>query len=94
MAADEQKQVDATVKAGRLHALTQVPEWSEFTKLLDELYDAELQKLIAKENAESRGFVQCIDLIWSKLYDGIRFGRRSAKSLSEKYADKIKGEAF
>jgi hypothetical protein len=92
MSGDEQKQIDATVRAGRLHSLTQVGEWSEFQKLLDELYDAELTKLIEHENAESRGFVKCIDLIWSKLYDNIRYGRKSAKSLSEKYADKIKGE--
>jgi hypothetical protein len=90
----EQEQINATVRAGRLHALTQVPEWSEFKLLLDELYDAELGKLIEKENPESRGMVKCIDLIWSKLFDGIRFGRKSAKSLSETYADKIKGDTL
>lgn len=90
----EQEQIDATVKAGRLHALTQVSEWSEFQKLLDGIYDSALSELKEKENPEARGVVKCIESIWSKLFDGIRYGRRSAKSLSEIYADKIKGESL
>jgi hypothetical protein len=89
---EDQKKIDITVSAGRLQALIQVPEWSEMEKLLDSIYQAELGKLKEKENPEARGFVKCIDLIWSKVFDTIRYGKKLSTAISDEYKQKLKGE--
>lgn len=82
---NEQKELDASVKASRLHALTQRPEWGEFEKLMTDLYTGALSTLVEKESPEARGTVKCIDLIWSKLHDNIRYGEKIRRALLEKY---------
>ena len=89
---EDQSKINVTVRAGRLQALLQCPEWSEMEKLLDEIYSAELGKLKEKENPEARGFVKCIDLIWSKVFDTIRYGKKLSTAISDEYKNKIKGE--
>jgi hypothetical protein len=91
--AENQKNIDASVRASRLHALTHHSEWGEMQKILMDIYTTNLAVLIEKEHSEARGAVKCIDLIWSKLYDNIRFGEKIRVEMLDKYKNQIKGES-
>lgn len=90
---NEQKEIDASVRASRLHALVQTNEWGEFDKMMTDIYTFNLQRLIEAEDAEARGYVKCIDLIWSKLHDNIRYGDAVRKAMLERYKQKGSSES-
>ena len=82
------KEVNASVKGSRLHALVCTNEWSEFEKLVQDIYQTNLTLLIESENPEARGAIKCIDSMMSKLYDDIRFGDRCRGKVTEFYKNK------
>lgn len=82
---EDQGKIDAQIKASRLHALTQTTEWQEFEKLMISVYEGAITTLIQKDDGVSRGTVQCIETLWSKLYDGIRYGEKCRRDVLEKY---------
>lgn len=94
MPPEPEKEIKASLKGSRLHALTCYPEWKEFLSLVDEYLDVNLQKLISGEDPEARGAILLIRDMMAKMGDDIRFGDICRQKVTEFYKPKVSGAIY
>lgn len=75
------KEREADVKGQRLLAVVNHPEWQEFVKLCEEIYEENLRKLLDKEDPEARGAMKTLKEIFFRVNREVKFGMDCRKKI-------------
>lgn len=75
------KEREVDIKGQRLLAVVNHPEWQEFVKLCEEVYETNLRKLLEKEDPEARGAMKALQDIFFTLNRDIKFGMDCRKKI-------------
>lgn len=79
----EGTQREADIKGQRLLVVVNHPEWQEFVKLCEEVYETNLRKLLEKEDPEARGAMKALQDIFFIVNRDIKFGMDCRKKIFE-----------
>lgn len=83
---------DKINEGARMSQLQLAPGWAEFLKICEDEYERAFVELMKGENPHSRGTMQAIQNILSKVQDGVKFGYEMRKKILDKAVHPEKGQ--